>query len=233
MRTNRTVIDYILVRRQYLRDLNNCKVIPGESIASQHRLLFATMEFKVHHKKQQRARVKKIKWHMLKQQDKKDELSLRLPERMGRTQEEEETTWEEIWHMIKTSAKEMLGYTSGGKYLERESWWRNDDVQKALKEKRDSFKKWQSSRTTEELADYRENGTNVKKAVTTAKDVGYDELYTKLDSREGQDMIYKLAKTRYRSILDQEDIVYITDARKHIITKPNRIIGQWLGHFKH
>ena len=34
--TNRTVIDYILVRRQDLRDLKNCKVIPGESIASQH-----------------------------------------------------------------------------------------------------------------------------------------------------------------------------------------------------
>ena len=35
--TNRTVIDYILVRRQDLRDLKNCKVILGESIASQHR----------------------------------------------------------------------------------------------------------------------------------------------------------------------------------------------------
>ena len=31
---NRTVIDYILVRRQDLRDLKDCKVIPGESIAS-------------------------------------------------------------------------------------------------------------------------------------------------------------------------------------------------------
>ena len=106
-------------------------------------------------------------------------------------------------------------------------------MQKAVKEKRDSFKKWQSSRTTEDLADYRENKTNAKKAVTTAKDAGYEELYTKLDSREGQDMIYKLAKTRYRRTLDQEDIVYITDERKHIITDPKRIIGRWLGHFKH
>ena len=59
--TNRTVIDYILVRRQYRGYLKDCKVIPGESIASQHRLLVATIEFKAHHKKQQRARVKKIK----------------------------------------------------------------------------------------------------------------------------------------------------------------------------
>ena len=81
---------------------------------------------------------------MVKQQEKKDELSLRLAEHMGRRKEEEETTWEEICHMI--NAKEILGETSGGKYLERESWWWNDDVQKAVKEKRDSFKKWQSSR---------------------------------------------------------------------------------------
>ena len=74
---------------------------------------------------------------------------------------------------------------------------------------------------------------NAKKAVTTAKDAGYEELYTKLDSREGQDMIYKLAKTRYRRTLDQEDTVYITDERKHIITDPKRIIGRSSGHFKH
>ena len=46
-------------------------------------------------------------------------------------------------------------------------------------------------------------------------------------------MIYKLAKTRYRRTLDQEDIVYIADERKHIITDPNIIIGRWLSHFQH
>ena len=37
--------------------------------------------------------------------------------------------------------------------------------------------------------------------MTTAKDAGYEELYAKLDSREGQDMIYKLAK------LDTEHLI--------------------------
>ena len=61
-------------------------------------------------------------------------------------------------------------------------------MQKAVKEKRDGFKKWQSIRTTEDLADYRENKTNAKKAVTTAKDAGYEKLYTKLDVKK--DNIY-------------------------------------------
>ena len=83
----------------------------------------ASMEIKAHHKKQHRTRIKKIKWYMLKQQEKKDEPSLRLAECTGRTKEEEETTWEEMCHMINTNAKEILGETSGGVYVEKESWW--------------------------------------------------------------------------------------------------------------
>ena len=76
---------------------------------------------------------------------------------MGGRREKEETIWEESCYMINTSAKEILGETSGGKYVERDSWWWNDDdVQKAVKEKRYSFTKWQGRRTTEDLADYRE-----------------------------------------------------------------------------
>ena len=56
--------------------------------------------------------------------------------------------------MINNNAKDILGETYGGKYVERESWWWNDDVQKAVKENIYSFTKWQSSRTTEDLADY-------------------------------------------------------------------------------
>ena len=52
--------------------------------------------------------------------------------RRNRRKEKEGTTWEERCHMINTNAKEILGETSGGKYVERESWWWNGDVQKAV-----------------------------------------------------------------------------------------------------
>ena len=38
--------------------------------------------------------------------EKKDELSLRLAEHMGRRKHEEETTWEDICHMINNNAKD-------------------------------------------------------------------------------------------------------------------------------
>ena len=45
-----TVIDYIMVRRENLRELKNCKVIPGESVATEHRML--VMEMKAVRKKE-------------------------------------------------------------------------------------------------------------------------------------------------------------------------------------
>ena len=36
---NATVIDYIMVRRENLRELKHCKVIPMEAVATQHRMM--------------------------------------------------------------------------------------------------------------------------------------------------------------------------------------------------
>ena len=41
---NVTVIDYFMVRRDILRELKNCKVIPGESVETQHRMLVIEMK---------------------------------------------------------------------------------------------------------------------------------------------------------------------------------------------
>ena len=44
-------------------------------------------------------------------------------------------------HIINTNAKEVSGETAGAKYIERETWLSNDDVQKAVNESRVSYKK--------------------------------------------------------------------------------------------
>ena len=40
---NRSVIDYIAIRRNHLGKVRNCKVVPGESIAAQHKLLITDL----------------------------------------------------------------------------------------------------------------------------------------------------------------------------------------------
>jgi len=45
------------------------------------------------------------------------------------------------------AAKKILRESVAGKYLEKESWWWNEEVQSAVKEKRDAWKEW--TRTSE------------------------------------------------------------------------------------
>ena len=45
---NRTVIDYILIRRRDLKSKKNVMIIPGEAISTQHRILVADMYIILH-----------------------------------------------------------------------------------------------------------------------------------------------------------------------------------------
>ena len=58
----------------------------------------------------------------------------------------------------------------------------------------------------------------IQKAVAIAKENACEDLYQKLDSREGTYMIYKLAKTRNRRKRDISDNIYISDADGNILT---------------
>ena len=58
--TRQSTIDYILVRRQNLRFVKDCKVIPGEAVATQHRPLILEMELEKPKKTKKRSREKKL-----------------------------------------------------------------------------------------------------------------------------------------------------------------------------
>ena len=65
---------------------------------------------------------------------------------------------------------------------------------------------------------FREANKRAKREVAKAKDSAYKDLYDKLDSIEGQTIIYKLSKTRERRTRDLTDIAYIKDSNGTILT---------------
>ena len=91
-------------------------------------------------------------------------------------------------------------------------------MQKAVKEKRLKFKQYQQSRCDEDKDVFREANKRAKREVAKAKDSAYKDLYDKLDSIDGQKMIYKLYKTRERRTRDLTDIAYIKDSNGTILT---------------
>ena len=139
---NSSQIDFIMTRRADLKEMRDCKVIPGEEVVSQHRLLCAVLRTK-EAKRKRRTREKRIKIWTLKGE--------KVTEYRDNVEEEyqlgADTNTKESWNSFKKvvmrAAEEICGTTKGGKHLERETWWWNEEVHESLRRKKDSFKKWQ------------------------------------------------------------------------------------------
>ena len=110
-------------------------------------------------------------------------------------------------------------------------WW-NEDTRSATTAKEEAFKAYYKDKSEEQHCAYKEDNKAAKRAVAMAKEQHcaykeankaakrvvamakeetYEELYTKLDTREGAKIIYKLAKTRDRRSRDISDIAYVKD----------------------
>ena len=225
-----SVIDYILIRRNNISKVKDCKVIPGESIATQHRHI--TMDICIQTKKRVKPRMRKqqIKWWRLKDRDENRKFASKVEENIEYIKE-----WNQLEALLLDTAKSVLGQTTGkGAYNEKEAWWWNEEVQKAVKEKRLKFKQYQQSRCDEDKDDFREANKRAKREVAKAKESAYKDLYDKLDSIDGQKMIYKLSKTRERErrTRDLTDIAYIKDSNGTILTDEDEIKARWKESFE-
>ena len=74
------MIDYILIWRNNISKVKDCKVIPGESIATQHRI--SMMDICIQTKKVKPQR-RKIKWWRLKDQEENRKYASKLEEKIG------------------------------------------------------------------------------------------------------------------------------------------------------
>jgi len=93
--------------------------------------------------------------------------------------------------MVMKTAKEILGESVTGKYPEKESWWWNEEVQSAVKEKREAWKEWKIA--SEENKEVRERYTSrnkiSKEKIAIAKQAASENLYDELD-KNGPKIIF-------------------------------------------
>ena len=96
-------------------------MIPGERIATQHRLLVMEIDIQMPRKTVPRYKEKKIKWWNLKQ----GEYKLKFLTSMY------DDSWydKEYKNCILDNAKSKLGESyPGGRYVEKETWWWTDQI---------------------------------------------------------------------------------------------------------
>ncbi|XP_071740063.1 uncharacterized protein [Rutidosis leptorrhynchoides] len=121
--------------------------------------------------------------------------------------------------------------------IEKESWWLSDEVQVKVALKQLRFRELITCREgtpvdrTRVEERYKEAKREAKKAVACAKEKAYEDLYRKLDSKEGANDIYRRAKARERRRRDLDSIKFIKDESTQTLVKEDEIRKRWEGYF--
>ncbi|XGW19497.1 hypothetical protein V3C99_003389 [Haemonchus contortus] len=225
-----TEIDHVLVRRSSLKTVKDIKVLPGEDLAPQHRPLLADIAIDLPKKSRTRTE-RRIRWWKLHQSE-REHLKEKIPEAgLPNPEGPIQQTWSNAVEVILRCAKETLGETRGGFRGDKEAWFWNDEVQRVVRQKKSAYRRWQKTRAPEDLAAYRTSKRLAKAAVAKAKNTEMDALYEKLDSREGEKFVFRLAKARHRATRDIGVVKSVRNSEGAILRKPGEVRRRWEEYF--
>ena len=224
-------IDFLMCRRRDLKEVKNCKVIYGEHVASQHKVVVIDLEFRAVKKGRPERGAPKIKWWRLKDENLKREFKERVLERVEPLDEVQDW-WRVNSQEIRKAGEEILGVTSGkGPPPDKETWWWNDEVQEVVKRKKEAKKRWETSGSEEDRARFKTANKEAKRAVAQAKAKARDDVYDELGTPEGQKKIFRIAKARNKATKDFTHIRQMKDEHGSVITDNDKIKNRWEAYF--
>ena len=171
------------------------KVVDSENVEKQHRIVVSAIIIWTKWRKAPKL-VKRIKWWKLKDSKVNNKFKMEVIE-SGKLGGQED--WQRIAEMIPSIAKRELGETSGNVSLagRRETWWWNRKVQENLTDKKKAKKALDTIRD-----DASKLKIKLRKEVTKARNKAYEELYEKLETKEAENKVFKIAKQRNRQSKD-------------------------------
>ena len=228
-----TQIDYFLVRRARRTSYKDCKVIPGESAVTQHRLLVLDFRKTKVWRRRRPVGEARIKWWKLVGEN-QNAFVEKLESGaiwMGAAEEGVDTWWDKMEYKIKEVAKEVLGEATGRVPVGKDPSWWNDEVKQAIKNKRECYRRLGKDRTTEAFEKYKEARQEAKNAVRDARAKVNGDLYAKLDTKEGEKDIYRLARLRDKRTHDVRSIKCIKDGDQKVLVKEHEVKDRWRSYF--
>ncbi|KAK3567244.1 hypothetical protein QTP86_015085 [Hemibagrus guttatus] len=119
----RTQVDYVLYRRGNLKEISDCKVVVGESVARQHRMVVCRMTLMVCKKKRSKIEIeKKTKWWKLKKEECCEEFRQKLRQALG-GQVVLPDDWETTAEVIRETGRKLLDLGKAYDKVPREELW--------------------------------------------------------------------------------------------------------------
>jgi hypothetical protein len=139
--------------------------------------------------------------------------------------------WMKMSTCIRKVTSEEFGVTKGGKCETKETWWWNEKMQNAIKEKKEWFRRMHLDRSVDNVERYKVAKKTTKQAVSEARGQMYDGLYQRLGTKEWEKDIYRMAKSRERKTRDIIQVKCIKDATEQLLTKDEDIKNRWREYF--
>jgi exonuclease III len=227
-------IDFIMADSKLRTGFKDCKVIPGEALTSQHRILVGIYKLPKPIKSQVDKTVR-IKWKELAS-DKSDPFREKLNEYlikdMEKTYENANSMWSNFENECKSHAKSILGISKGGISTNKDPTWWNSVVKESLKTKKDLFKTWQESESEEDLMKYKDAKKLAKKIVAQTRANSREGFYAKLEDVQTDSEIFKIAKKKHLSTQDVKRNKYIKDKNQNLLTRNDDINNRWFEYYK-
>jgi hypothetical protein len=137
--------------------------------------------------------------------------------------------------VVRETARKALGVSSGQWKVDKETLWWNEEVQESIRMKSLAKKEWDSKRDEESRQENKAKRGKAKRVVAMAKEKAYDELYERLDTREGEKDLYRLARQRDRAGKDvlqlQLQVRVMKGKDGNVLTSEERVLGRWKEYF--
>ena len=156
-------IDFLLMRKGDHITCKDCKVISGESLANQHRLLVMDVHIKRGRKKNKTLKCPKTRWWNLKGEKQVIFKEKTITQCVWDKEGEASQMWDSIASCIRKVAKgvESKGFAPH----QKESWWWKEEVQTKVKAKKECCKVLYKDKTDKNSESYKIAKKEAKKIV--------------------------------------------------------------------
>ena len=222
-------IDLFLSRRKDIKEITNCKVIKGESVCTQHRLVVIDLRLVGKIRRTEQGIVKTKWWKM-----KDEEVRLAFKEAVShKITDLGERSWDTVGGTVREVGEQELGKTSGKRTMQdKESWWWTQEVQAKVQEKKVARKRYDETGSEEDHEQYKISKKNAKKAVAVAKAASQEDFYEELDTKHGQRKVYSIAKQRDKATKDLIHVRHIKDEQGRVLYDEMDIKQRWKNYFE-
>ena len=109
--------------------------------------------------------------------------------------------WNQMARIIRNVARDTLGVTSRKVQEQKEACWWNEETQERVKSKQNRFRELmccQEEKLNWRRTIYKEVRHDAKNIVAEVKDKAYEAMYKHLNTKDGENKIYRLSKTSER-----------------------------------